>query len=95
MRQAIVTKYLGPTDSRGARVKATAQAGSLTLPWEGAADENENHATAAKALATKLEWSGRWYGGGLPDGTGNVFVQADPVISDCERGETFTVKIGG
>jgi hypothetical protein len=35
MRQAIVTRYLGATDYRGARVKATAYAGSVTLPWDG------------------------------------------------------------
>ena len=36
-RQAIVTKYLGPTKSRGSRVKATASAGSITLAWNDAA----------------------------------------------------------
>jgi ribosome-binding protein aMBF1 (putative translation factor) len=32
MRQAIKTKYLGPSNVRGARVKASSDAGSVTLP---------------------------------------------------------------
>lgn len=31
MKQAIVTKFLGPTNYRGSRVKATCQAGSVTI----------------------------------------------------------------
>jgi hypothetical protein len=29
--QAIVTKYIGPTNTRGSRIKARAAAGSITL----------------------------------------------------------------
>ena len=39
MRQAIVTKYLGPTDFLGARVKASAQAGSVVVFWKGALEQ--------------------------------------------------------
>jgi hypothetical protein len=34
MRQAIQTKWLGPTNFRGSRVKAFCEAGSLTMGWE-------------------------------------------------------------
>lgn len=77
MRQAIVTKYLGPTNARGSRVKATCQAGSVTLSWDDALDSEANHHAAAQALARKLGWSGRLIGGGLPDGTGNAYVFAE------------------
>lgn len=77
MSQAIVTKYLGPTNHRGARIKATCQAMSLTLPWDDALDIDPNHTAAAKALAIKLKWKGHWCGGSLPDGTGNAYVQGN------------------
>ena len=77
MRQAIVTKYLGPSNHRGARVKATAQAGSITLPWDDARDVDENHAASVMALAAKYNWGTAWIGGGSPDGTSYVWVCTD------------------
>ena len=82
--QAIVTKYLGPTNSRGARVKATCQAGSVTIRWDDARDVDANHDAAAYTLARKLGWisqtSGKPYSGerllrgGMPKGDGNCYV---------------------
>ncbi len=77
MSQAIVTKYLGPTNHRNARVKASCQAASVVISWDDALDIDENHTAAAKALATKLKWIGHWCGGGLPGGTGNCYVMAN------------------
>ena len=54
-RHAIVTKYLGPTNTRGARVKATCDAGSVTVAWDYALNEEDNHNAAARALILKLE----------------------------------------
>ena len=81
MRQAIITKYLGPTDHKGSRVKATAQAGSITVPWDAAQSVDANHYIAAHALAMRYNWLSEdsdWklVGGALPDGTGNVYVLA-------------------
>lgn len=87
MRQAIVTRYLGPTDHRGARVKATAAAGSVTIPWDHALNVDENHDAAACALAHKLGWCREWIAGGHPDGRGNVYVTHD--------GETVRPSAGG
>ena len=68
MRQAISTKYLGATNYRGSRIKATSASGhSLTLEYDDALDV-ENHAKAAQALAIKLNWPGPWYGGATKDG---------------------------
>lgn len=76
--QAITTKFLGPTNFRGSRVKATCQAGSLTVSWDHALDSEANHDVAARMLAEKLGWVaphyGRLVGGGLPDGRGNCYV---------------------
>lgn len=80
--QAIITKYLGATDFRGARVKATCQVGSITLSWDYALNFEQNHDAAARALANKLGWlfprsgSHAWdlVSGGMPDGNGNCYV---------------------
>jgi hypothetical protein len=66
MRQAIVTKYLGPTNFRGSRVKATCEADSITIPWDHAANVEKNHEIAAKALCVKLGWTWDFVGGALP-----------------------------
>lgn len=85
MRQAIVTKYLGPTDYRGARIKAIAGAGSVTVSWDHALDTDDNHQFAAFQLARKFEWipanattddfAKAYKGGGMPPSTGfaNVY----------------------
>lgn len=72
--QAIVTKYLGPTNHRGSRVKATCEAGSVTVAWDDALDVADNHAKAVRALLIKLDWDRSFIGGGTKDGY--VFVLA-------------------
>lgn len=73
-RQAIVTTFYGPTTHRGARIRALAQAGSVTVQYDHALNGQDNHKRAAKALAEKLNWHGFWVMGGLPNGTSDVFV---------------------
>lgn len=87
MYQAITTRYIGPTNVRGSRVKATAEAGSVTLHWDDSLNSDNNHKAAALELATKFGWKGNWYGGGTADGCvfvctrddGPDFVTADVV----------------
>lgn len=55
--QAIQTKYMGPTNTRGSRIKATAAAGSITVGYDHALDVEGNHVAAAKALCAKLGWT--------------------------------------
>ena len=67
--QAITTKYIGPANVRGSRIKATAAAGSITLHWDDALNSDDNHKAAARALATKLGWDyGEWIAGVTKDG---------------------------
>jgi hypothetical protein len=77
--QAIETKYLGPSNVRGARVKATAEAGSVTLGWDHALNSEGNHRKAAEALCEKFNWLGEYYGKLHCGGTkhGYVFVFED------------------
>lgn len=74
----IRTKYLAPTDHRGARVKASSLTGrvSVTAPWEHSASVETNHKLAAFDLAQKLELPGLW-SGVADDGGGYVFLHED------------------
>ena len=57
-RQAITTKFLAPTNCRGARVKATCEGGSITLDWDYALNTDQNHVVACEALQAKMGWQG-------------------------------------
>lgn len=63
--QAIKTAYLGPTNVRGSRIKATCGAGAVILNWEHSLNSERNHMAAAQALIQKLGWNdyGRWIPG--------------------------------
>ena len=75
--QAIVTKYLGPTNFKGARVRATCAARSVIVSWDHAKNPSENHAAVAESLARAVDWRGRWVGGSVPTEEGYVFVCVD------------------
>jgi hypothetical protein len=48
--QAIVTKFLAPTNHKGARIKATAAAGTVTINFDYEAGDFGSHLLAANAL---------------------------------------------
>ncbi len=74
--QAIRTVFLPATNSRGDRIKATAQAGNLTVSWNYGLGQAENHAVAALRLRYKLGWLGDLASGQLPDGSyAHVFIK--------------------
>lgn len=80
--QAIVTKYLGPTDTKGERIKATCDAGSVTVAWDYSMSM---HQLAVSQLTAKLGWTaeqgyhGQWHGGSMPNSSDMcwVFVETD------------------
>ena len=79
MFQAIVTKYHGPTNVRGSRISARADAGRVIVSYDHALDISGNHKAAAQALADKLGWTeAKGYpalaGGALPGNAGYCFV---------------------
>lgn len=61
--QAIQTRYLGPTNSRGSRIKAWAAAGSVTIDYPHELSGQACHRKAAEALIKKLGWDDEHYGG--------------------------------
>ena len=93
MRQAIQTRYFGPGNVRGSRIKAFAEAGSVTVSYDYALNASENHLAAAKALASKLQWDGTWVGGALPNSSGYAFVLSPWGLRiGPDRGDSFTVQ---
>lgn len=57
MTQAIITKYIGPTNTKGARVKATNGDGIKTyVVWNHAKTTADNHKEAIATLRAKLGW---------------------------------------
>lgn len=75
--QAIITKYLGPTNYRGSRIKAMASSRGpyVVLPWDSALSQVDNHDFAAQELAAQLDWLGMWSGADL-DADSRVYVRA-------------------
>jgi len=71
---AIQTKYLGPTDARGSRIKAWTETGhAVTVGYPHEAREGAAaHSVAALALAAKLGWDGTLIAGATD--RGYVFV---------------------
>lgn len=76
MTICIRTKFIGPTNSRGSRVKAatldknpsTGRPDSLTVDWNHSINAHENHRRAAMALAKRNGWGGFWAHGDALDG---------------------------
>ena len=70
--QAIITKFLPPTNARGARIKASCVARTLTAPYNHALSGQAAHREVAEELARRLEWDephyGKLLGGQLPSG---------------------------
>jgi len=75
MLQAIETRYLAATATRGARVKARSASGiHFTAPYDHALSDADNATAAARELAKQLAWAGEFRGGATKGGY--VFVQA-------------------
>ena len=77
--QAIVTKFIPPTNKIGPRYQARCQARTIYVSQRDADGPVENHRNAARALVYGMGWSdyGTWIAGGLPDGS-TVWVCNEP-----------------
>lgn len=85
----IRTKYLGPTDHKGSRIKASIGPDAVILPYDHALSGSGNHKTAAHALATKLGLEGSWarY---TDHATGDGYVFVNLSAADGSRGFDVT-----
>ena len=67
MAQAIVTKYHGPTNTRGSRISARCNARRIYVAWDYELDVDANHWAAAMRPVRIMGWGGEWVCGSLPD----------------------------
>ena len=81
MRQAIVTKYFGASNSFGARIRATCASGRCTTMWDYEKNTEDNHQIACFQLQLKMAnfnpsdvWMEKMIGGALPNNDGYAFV---------------------
>ena len=54
--QAIRTRYIGPTNTRGSRIQAKCEAKTIYVSYDHALNTAENHMAACRKLADSLEW---------------------------------------
>lgn len=54
--QAIRTRYHGATDSKGSRISAKCEAGTIYVSWDHGLDVQQNHVAAATAMRNKMKW---------------------------------------
>jgi hypothetical protein len=98
---AIVTKWHGPTNTKGSRISAQADWGGhkkrLIVDWNHGLGVRDNHRAVAQALAKRHGWAGHWIDGDTEHGC--VFVRLDmdhgfldAAIADNPRCIAFTVK---
>lgn len=84
-RQAIATRYVCPTNTRGARIRATCDRGSISIPYPDEASEGaQAHAVAVRALLSRFQkedgadrsWPSfeRWVCGGMPQASKDAYV---------------------
>lgn len=67
--QAIQTKYLPVTNTKGSRIKATCAAKSITVGWDYGLNIEDNHTQAAMLLVFELGWNVELKSGQLKDGS--------------------------
>ena len=74
---SIETKYISPSNIRGARIVAvvTCSKIKISIPYDHSLNHEDAHNEAAKALCRKMNWSGRLAKGATK--TGYVFVFLD------------------
>ena len=75
--KAIETRYLGPTNFRGSRCKASDGDNSIIVEWSSDLDSIDNHHAAALKLCAKLGWKGNLCAGGTKKGYVFVFTERD------------------
>ena len=85
--RSISTKYFGPSNVKGSRIIATASGDGpgnpkIVMRYDHALGVDENRAKAARLLAEKLEWSGKWVMVGSK--TGAVFPLVETGDKVCE-----------
>jgi hypothetical protein len=79
--KAIVTKYHGPTNTRGSRITASDEDGNrITIPYPYELSGEAVHRKAAEALCSKMGWRGSLVAGSLKNGYVFVFAEDEKQV---------------
>ena len=83
-RQAIVTRYVGPTNTKPSRIRASCDRASITISMPYEHSGADSHAVAVRALLAKFaeedgaesSWPSfdRWVCGGMPQSSKDAYV---------------------
>ncbi len=74
--KAIMTKYAGPTNTRGSRITASDEDGNrITISYPYELSGEAVHRKAAEALCSKMGWDGQLASGSLKNGYVFVFTE--------------------
>ena len=74
--KAIRTKFLGATNFKGSRIRASVEGLSVTTSYDHALNIDDMHRKAAQALCDKRGWSKDFVSGTLSDGSMvHVFIE--------------------
>lgn len=82
MRQAITTKFFGPTSIHGSRIQASAKAGRIYYTYRHDYNLEMNHTLAAQQYAEHFKWYGTYNTG--------VIMSGEYVHVLCEGDHAFT-----
>ena len=67
--KAIITKYHGPTNTRGSRITASDEDGNrVSIPYPYELSGEAVHRKAADRLCEKMAWTGELVGGAMKNG---------------------------
>ena len=79
--QTILTKYHGPTDTKGGLISATASysRARVYVGVDNSRPIEESHADAARKLMDKLNWRGTMIAGETETGSVWVFADGDTI----------------
>lgn len=91
-RAVIRCKYLGPTGTRGSRIKvARFESGrdpyAMTVSWDDALDIAENYEQAVRLYIDHAGWNGKWVVSTTTNGAVAVCVPAPKVIVETNDDE--------
>ena len=74
--KAIVTKYHGPTNTRGSRISASdTDRNRISIPYPHELSGEDVYRLAAETLCKKMGWPGRLIGGSVKNGYVFVFAE--------------------
>lgn len=86
--QAIITRYLPPSDHKGTRISASCKGGRVVLPYNYELDDTLNHFYAAMQLSRKMGWADEYTlaSGTLPNGdTCHVLCANRRILGSCRE----------